>query len=164
MSTKGTYTITSIPDGKIVGNGPIVLVKGCCLTNDSSAGMPTSLIDDPDQTTATIFTSCSTLANNRIGMTDLYDEIYIGTFYGPVECSHQGGNTTITTTTPTTNQQESSSSMAAGSSQDGDGDGIPDSSDKCTHNSNPKCFKEADASTTTTQSSSTTSMAGNQTR
>jgi hypothetical protein len=43
--------------------------------------------------------------------------------------------------------------MAAGSSQDsddGDGDGIPDSSDRCTHNSNPRCFKEGDTSTTTT--------------
>ena len=44
-------------------------------------------------------------------------------------------------------------------SRDSDGDGIPDSSDRCTHNSNPRCFKED----TTTQSSST-SMAGNQTR
>jgi hypothetical protein len=33
---------------------------------------------------------------------------------------------------------------------DGDGDGIPDSSDRCTHNSNPRCFKEGDTSTTTT--------------
>jgi hypothetical protein len=51
--------------------------------------------------------------------------------------------------TGTTNTQDS----------DGDRDGIPDSSDRCTHNSNPRCFKEGD---TTTQSS--TSMGGNQTR
>lgn len=28
-------------------------------------------------------------------------------------------------------------------SRDGDGDGIPDSTDNCSHNSNPRCFKEA---------------------
>jgi hypothetical protein len=59
--------------------------------------------------------------------------------------------------TGTTNTQDS----------DGDRDGIPDSSDKCTHNSNPRCFKEGDASTTTTtqqQQPSTSSSSGNQTR
>jgi hypothetical protein len=84
-------------------------------------------------------------------------------FYGPIECSSSstsqgraGGDTT--------------QSMAAGSSQDGDsdGDGIPDSSDNCTHNSNPRCFKEGgDTNTTTTQeqsSSSSSNRTGNQTR
>jgi hypothetical protein len=74
-------------------------------------------------------------------------------FEGAVECSSQGeGNTT-------TAQQSSSSGTTTSTTQDSDRDGIPDSSDKCTHNSNPRCFKEGD---TTTQSS--TSMGGNQTR
>ncbi|MDQ3836361.1 MAG: hypothetical protein M3270_05440 [Thermoproteota archaeon] len=47
-----------------------------------------------------------------------------------------------------------------GSSQDGDGDGIPDSSDRWTHSSNPRCFKEETTKTTTQHSSSS----GNQTR
>ena len=34
------------------------------------------------------------------------------------------------------------SSSSDTESRDGDGDGIPDSSDRCTHNSNPRCFKE----------------------
>jgi hypothetical protein len=51
------------------------------------------------------------------------------------------------------NNDARSSSSLTGSSQDrdGDGDGIPDSTDKCTHNSNPRCFKEGDTRTITTQ-------------
>jgi hypothetical protein len=125
-----------------------------------------------------------------------------GEFSGAVECSPSqsgggGGNTTTATDTPTTPppQQQPSSSPMTGSSQDGnrgsgsnstdsnsnskdsDSDGIPDSSDKCTHNSNPKCFKEGGTSNTTTTtpttheqqpssspSSSSDNRTGNQTR
>ncbi|MFL6483508.1 MAG: hypothetical protein ACJ70Z_02155 [Nitrososphaera sp.] len=38
---------------------------------------------------------------------------------------------------------QSSSSYITGSSQERDGDGRPDSSDRCANNSNPRCFKEA---------------------
>jgi hypothetical protein len=76
-----------------------------------------------------------------------------------------------------TTEQPSSSPMTATTTQDsnrdstdGDGDGIPDSSDRCTHNSNPRCFKE-DISNTTTSSTtheqdqpSSSNGAGNQTR
>jgi hypothetical protein len=51
--------------------------------------------------------------------------------------------------------------------QDSDGDGIPDSSDKCIHNSNPRCFKEGEASSTTTttqQEQPSSNRTGNQTR
>jgi hypothetical protein len=84
--------------------------------------------------------------------------------------------------TTTAQQPSSSTSMTAGTTtttqqdRDGDGDGIPDSSDKCTHNSNPRCFKEGgDTSGTTTtpeqqpsstspSSPSSSSSSGNQTR
>jgi len=105
-----------------------------------------------------ISTSCSTSASNDIGVENPNIVQDIGDFSGPVECSSsQGGDTTT---------QQSSSSMAAGSSQhsnrdgDRDGDGIPDSSDNCTHNSNPRCFKED----TTTQQQSSSNRTGNQTR
>ncbi len=40
--------------------------------------------------------------------------------------------------------------------QDGDRDGISDSSDKCAHSSNPRCFKEGgDTNSTTTTTTST---------
>jgi hypothetical protein len=62
----------------------------------------------------------------------------------------------------------SSSSMTGTNTtqnRDSDGDGIPDSSDKCTHNSNLRCFKEGDTSGTTTQQEQpSSSIAGNQTR
>jgi hypothetical protein len=101
----------------------------------------------------------------------------IGTFPNAViQCGDFGDGDT------TTAQQSSSSPMTANTTQDsnrdsrdgdGDRDGIPDSSDKCAHNSNPKCFKEGEASTTTTttttntnttQQQSSSSMTGNQTR
>jgi len=83
-----------------------------------------------------ILTSCSTSASNSIRV--LTPQGDLGDFSGPVECSSQGGGNNTT--------QESTSSMASGSSQDSDsdedGDGIPDSSDRCTHDSNPRCYKE----------------------
>ncbi|MFL6522783.1 MAG: hypothetical protein ACJ71B_04815 [Nitrososphaera sp.] len=51
-------------------------------------------------------------------------------YYGTVECSSsQGGGNTASSIT--------------GTAQDSDGDGISDSSDRCIHISNPRCFKEA---------------------
>ena len=77
-----------------------------------------------------IFTSCSTSASNDIGVENPNIVQDIGDFSGPVECSSsQGGG------------EDTTQSMAAGNSQDDDGDGIPDSTDRCTHNSNPRCFK-----------------------
>ncbi|MFL6525092.1 MAG: hypothetical protein ACJ70Q_03005, partial [Nitrososphaera sp.] len=85
--------------------------------------------------TLTIDTSCSTSNGNTIDIGFLgKSPNNFGTFNGAVDCTSQGGGGTTT--------QQSSSSATAGSSQDGDRDGIPDSSDKCTHNSNPRCFKE----------------------
>jgi hypothetical protein len=102
----------------------------------------------------------------------------IGTFPNAViQCGDFGDGDT--TAQP---PSSSSSPMTATTTQDsnrdsrdsdGDGDGIPDSSDKCTHNSNPRCFKEGEASSTTTttttntnttQQQSSSSMTGNQTR
>jgi hypothetical protein len=80
---------------------------------------------------------------------------------GPVECSLGEGRAAT---------QSSSSTMTGTTTQDidSDRDGIPDSSDRCTHNSYHRCFKEGDASTTITTheqpSSSSSSSSGNQTR
>jgi hypothetical protein len=82
-------------------------------------------------------------------------------FQGPVECSLDEEHATtepsssMTGTTTTTQDRGS----------DSDGDGIPDSSDKCTHNSNHRCFKEGDTTTTSTdQPQSSSNGNGNQTR
>jgi hypothetical protein len=160
LDTNGAYQITSKQDGKILLSGSLPTVQGCCLTNDSSTGKPIHLLGEPVGAGILISTSCSTLATNHIDVLRLGPSAGdIAHFQGPVECSSQGGNTT-------TNQQEYSSSSMTGSSQDSDGDGIPDSSDKCTHNSNHRCFKEGDTTTTTStdQPQSSSNGNGNQTR
>lgn len=63
--------------------------------------------------------------------------IDLGDFNGPVACSH-GDTTTHSSMAGSTQDRE-----RGNNSRDGDGDGIPDSSDKCLHTSNPRCFKEA---------------------
>ena len=157
--TNGTIQITNSSSGQIRYTGKFF---GGSFTNNTSGG---SIIGvgfiQPTGTNFDFSTSCSTSDANFISV-----EIHGnggnpgGSFglNGPVECSSSsssqggGGNTTA---------QQSSPSMT-GTAQDSDSDGIPDSSDKCTHNSNPRCFKEGGDTSTATQSS--TSMAGNQTR
>ena len=77
-------------------------------------------------------------------------EIQTGCGYGLIELSTDAGNIGDFTgvvncefPSDTTAQPSSSSVTGATTTQDSDGDGIPDSSDNCTHNSNPRCFKEA---------------------
>ena len=81
-------------------------------------------------------------------------------FEGPVECStssSQGGGNTASSPSQTTGTTTTTT-------KDSDGDGKPDSSDRCPHNSNPRCFKEgADTGSTTTQQQSS-NRNGNQTR
>ena len=58
-----------------------------------------------------------------------------GKFQGQMDCI-----------TVINNDAQSSSSMTGSSQErdgDGDSDGIPNSSDRCSNNSNPRCFKEA---------------------
>jgi hypothetical protein len=136
LETNGAYKITSNRDGTILFSGPIAQVAGCCLTNYSSSGKPIRLIDNPTNNQILISTSCSTSATNRIDVTNLVSENDDGHFHGPVECSPEGGNTT-------TSQQSSSTTGTTTTAQDSDGDGIPDSSDRCASNSNQRCYKES---------------------
>jgi len=64
----------------------------------------------------------------------------IGGVNGAVDCGTSGDTTTAqpTSTSPVTGTTTTTTA------QDSDSDGIPDSSDRCTHNSNPRCFKEGD--------------------
>ncbi len=140
-------------------------------TNDSS-GVTVNLIyignKDAGGTSYLIVTTCSTSEGNDISVTTPDTGNLDTDFYDPVECTIGGGDTTTAQST----QPSSSSPMTGTTTQsrdmDGDGDGIPDSSDRCTHNSNPRCFKEGDTSSGTTthdqqQPSSSSSSSGNQT-
>jgi uncharacterized lipoprotein NlpE involved in copper resistance len=134
LNTKGTYLITSREEGTLY-NGSIVLVQGCCLTNNSVGEGIHLFADQPSNYGIVITTSCSTSATNNVYVYSDGGGNFIGAFQGAVECSPQagGGNTTT---------QQQSSSMT-GTTQDGDGDGIPDAGDRCPHTPHPRCFKEA---------------------
>ena len=155
LGASGTYQITDSSSGQVLSSGSISRVEGCCVSNPSN-GDKITVVAGPGGTTL-ISTSCSTSASNHISLLPP-EGGDTGDFSGPVECSNQagGGNTTssMTGTTPT--------------QQDSDRDGIPDSSDNCTHNSNPRCFKEGDTSSTTTttqqEQASSSNRTGNQTR
>ena len=148
LYANGTYKITDISSGQVL-SGSISRVHGCCLSNPSN-GDTIMIIAGQAQ----ISTSCSTSANNDISVQST-EGADIGDFSGPVECSSssQGGNSTT----------QSSSSPGTTTTQDSDDDGIPDSSDRCTHDSNPKCFKE-DTTAQQQQPSSSSNSTGNQTR
>jgi len=73
-----------------------------------------------------------------------------GKFQGQMDCITVINNDAQSSSSMTGRSQGTDKSGSSGNSTDGDRDGVPDSSDKCTHNSNPRCFKEGDTSTTTT--------------
>jgi hypothetical protein len=166
--TSGTFQVTNSSSEQIMYSG---LIRGGSFTNNTSggviliAGIPNHFPNTPHSCAAigdalSITTSCSTRDFNSIDITGSTVDNF-GDFTGAVECSKGGGNT---------------ASSMTGSTQDsdGDGDGIPDSSDKCPNNSHHRCFKEGDTSTTTTTttheqqpsspSSSSSNRTGNQTR
>ena len=74
---------------------------------------------------------CSTSNLNDISIMFTENGADFVTFHGAVECS-QGGGTQSSSMTGTTQDEH----------RDGDGDGVPDSSDRCLNNLNPRCFKE----------------------
>jgi len=79
------------------------------------------------------------------------DGTAMGGVNGAVDCGISGDTTTAQPSSSSpmsgiTTQDRGSSSSSSDSnsnSRDSDRDGIPDSSDRCPHNSNPRCFKEA---------------------
>ena len=153
LEVNGTFQITS-GSGQILYSGSVSRVQANSgFANVSDSGKQIIVFSDsvkPSGYQIEISTSCSTSASNKIGVTDLgYGDV--GDFSGAVECSSQGGGGDTTT-------QQSSPSMTGTTTQDGDrgsssdsnrdgdsdGDGIPDSSDRCTHNSNRRCYKEGE--------------------
>jgi len=136
--TNGTFHYEVLGDTYTAG------IASVSVTNNTSNGHIT-IQTSPAAHGIRAITYCSTSDSNTISLTGGFK------LNGPVECtSSQGGGDTT-------------QSIAAGSSQDTDGDrdGIPDSSDKCPHNSHHRCFKE---DTATTQQQPSSNRTGNQTR
>jgi hypothetical protein len=168
----GTFQITS-SDGDILPSRDIV--RGH-LSNNSNGLLIEMISNDGD----IIQAPCSTSAENDFVVNE-------DSYQGAVECDI-GGDTTAA---QPSSSSSPSTSLTAGSSQDtdrsngssnstdnnsgsssstngkdSDSDGIPDSSDNCPHNSHHRCFKEGDASETTTheQQQPSSNRTGNQTR
>jgi hypothetical protein len=170
LGTNGTFQITDSSSGQILFSGTVFRVQANSgFANVSNSGKQIIVFGDTTKpqrgSQIEISTSCSTSASNEISVTSTGGGD-VGDFSGPVECSSssssQGGGTTTQPSSPMT-----------GTTQDGDsdGDGIPDSGDRCTHTSNPRCFKEGDTNTTSTHeqeqppsSTSSNNRTGNQTR
>jgi hypothetical protein len=149
--TSGSFQIIYSATGDTAYSGRI---NSGTYTNDNSGGTLDmyGVVDDADG----LFPSCASQGSNLkihtpcSGSNDSGVGVFnednggsiLGIFYSPVECSQGGGNTASSMTGTTT-------------AQDSDSDGIPDSSDKCPHNSHHRCYKEGDTNTTTTNSTTT---------
>ena len=153
--TNGTFQITNSSSGQILWSGDLSrarIQEGILLDYGVHGNVPVCGIGSGHL--LEIETGCG-----GYGIHLSTDGGNIGDYFpGVVNCELPSDTAAqpSSSMTGTTNTQDS----------DGDRDGIPDSSDKCTHNSNPRCFKEGgDTGTTTTQQQPSSSpMAGNQTR
>jgi len=124
----GSFVIIARQTGKILESGDIHHGQF-----NNNGREPSISLDDIENggRGVLIGADCKMSGNNRISFIDTDGSSF--TFTGPVECyptAGGGGNSA------------SSSSITETSAQDSDGDGILDSSDKCAHNSNQRCFKE----------------------
>jgi hypothetical protein len=147
--TGGTFQVNDRGDGQILYSGNI---HGGRFANSSAGGsliMYAAVNHVPNGTSAcastsdtlTIDTFCSTSNGNSIEVGFLGQEpAGFGTFNGAVDCSQRGGGDT------TTPQSSSSSSMTGTTTQDGDGDGIPNANDSCPNLPHTRCYKEGDSS------------------
>jgi hypothetical protein len=116
--TSGTFQISS--NGNVLTSGHISRGQFSNNSNGASISMVSTVIVGQDTYHYDISTDCSTFEDNKIDV--LVIDGPHTEYSGPVECSPAEGG---------------------GADRDSDGDGIPDSSDKCANNSNPRCYKEA---------------------
>jgi hypothetical protein len=160
--TNGTFQVTGVVDGSIVSGTFTNETRGGVLsmigTVDVVHNCPTNPCVLEKGTQFGIITGCSVNSvPSSISMFYTDSGIDFGDFNGAVECSSHG-DTTHSSMAGSTQDREIGN-------RDSDGDGIPDSSDRCAHNSNQRCYKEGDTSNTTQQqSSSSSNRTGNQTR
>ncbi|HEY1247459.1 MAG TPA: hypothetical protein VGE97_00595 [Nitrososphaera sp.] len=121
----GSFVIKSAQTGNILDSGNID--QGQFRNYGRGASISLNVIENGRG--ILMGADCKTSDNNRISFIDTDGSSF--TFFGAVECSTAGGNSV------------SSSMIGTTSTQDRDGDGIPDSGDRCDHNSNQRCYKES---------------------
>jgi hypothetical protein len=163
--TSGTFQVTDISSGQILWSGD--LYSGSISDYDSNTeDYNVEIVYTVDNSSLVCGAGDQLWVNTYCIEGPLPSPAIVlessGTAIGPVDGAVDCGTPRDTTAQP------SSSSPMTGTTttQDRDGDGIPDSSDRCTHNSNPRCFKEGTSSTTTTtqQEQPSSNRTGNQTR
>jgi hypothetical protein len=157
-SPKGTFQVTDISSGQLLWSGDFYSAT----PGDDGSDEEVDLVYNVDNNSLVcgagsqlwVYTYCTQAppSPNIVLETDVGA---MGGVNGAVDCGIAGDTTTA--------QPSSSSMTGTTTQQDSDGDGIPDSSDRCTHNSNPRCFKEGETSTTAQQQPSS-NRNGNQTR
>ena len=121
----GTFQINSTSDGSIINSGDFERGR---LSNNSQGVVSIDMISHDNDV---ISTSCSTSSTNIIQVNGVV------LFKGAVNCD-TGGDTTA---------QPSSSPlppMSRATTQDRDGDGIPDANDNCPNLPNTRCYKVED--------------------
>jgi hypothetical protein len=144
--TSGTFRITSNHDGQILYSGNII--NGGRYVNTSSGGEVGLNAQANDVTNNTsscisqgedirIVTSCSSTSDTSSITVYKSNQYEFAHFQGAVECSSQGGGGDTTT-------QQSSSSSTGTTTQDRDGDRIPDANDNCPNLPYTRCYKEGD--------------------
>ena len=160
-SPKGAFQITDSSSGKILWSGSFYSVTLGSDISDNEVDIVYNVDKNSDVCGAGSQLWVTTYCVPEPPNPDIILETdggAMGPVNGAVDCGISGDTTTA---------QPSSSMTGTTPTQDSDGDrdGIPDSSDKCAHNSNPRCFKEGDTSSTTTQQQpSSSNRTGNQTR
>jgi hypothetical protein len=136
-------------------NGPTATgeIKSGEFSNNTRGGKIT-FTTSIENFTYNVYSDCRTSENSIIDVTkETFSGGDVQYFMGPVECTSSQGDT-----------KSSSMSGTTTTTHDSDGDGIPDSSDRCTHNSNQRCYKEDTTTQQEQQPSSSSSGTGNQTK
>ena len=134
--TGGTFQITDSSNSRqILYSGNIQRGEFINHTGQETIGLTYHVNHVPNTphtcATTTDLLSISSLCSESEfnSITTMSTGIDFGNFNGAVECSKGGGDT--------------ASLMIGTTTQDSDGDGIPDSSDRCASNSNQRCYKES---------------------
>jgi hypothetical protein len=139
--TNGTFQITSNHDGQVLYSGKIYGGRYINNCGGGEVGLLAQAIEVTNNTSSCvskgddirIVTSYSTSDTNTINVYTSNDYQF-ATFQGAIGCSTQRGGDTTTHTT-----QQSSSSSMTGTTQDGEGDGIPNANDNCPNLPHTRC-------------------------